>query len=93
MLAIVIKHWKALALLAALAALSGGVWYVQHTAYNRGYDKAMAEYEAARINAAKVAQKKITDIRQRQNDAERNIDDALNDDCDLVYSTINSLRK
>jgi len=89
--------WNLKTIIAAIIAaiISAAVFYnVGHYfGDGAGYDRHKTEMETLQAKKAQEAQKKITDIRQRQNDAERNIDDALNDDCDLVYSTINSLRK
>jgi len=76
----VLKYWKALALLSALTIAAGGVWYVQKAAYNRGYDKAMAEYEAAKISAAKAAQKKTEADKPKYNAVRKEVSDAP-DDC------------
>lgn len=75
MLALVIKYWRFAAAFAVIAALFSAGFYLD----NRGYNRAVAKYEAMRVEAAKKAQKKIVENGRRLNAVNGEIENAPED--------------
>ena len=88
-----ITHWKVVSIVILLLAAISGLWLGYNAAYSKGYTKAVAEYEAARVEAAKAAQKKIAENTRNQSIVNERIDNAPNANCSSnVYPAIVGVR-
>ena len=51
-----LKNWRLILAGACLIGLSGMAWYIDHRAYNRGYEAKKREYDTALFEANQKAQ-------------------------------------